>query len=265
MVGGKLSRFGLEPELPVRHFFVKSPVFPFQKFPGADTILGPEMKSTGEVMGVADSFGLAFAKAQLATRNPIPTSGRIFISVNDQDKPQVIPIARELAELGFTLVATRGTFQALRADGIPVEKVFKVAEGRPSVVDLVKSAALDLIINTPLGRYSRRDDGVIRRAAVQHGVTCITTLSAAGAVIAGIRELRKGQVWVASLQELHQNASGQNLDSTVVGAHGHAPLPYLRRDARREAIRALPAMQIARPENRPQSGRRAPRHDLRGA
>src|SRR5208282_4108490 len=111
MVGSKLSCFGLEPELQVRHFFVKSPVFPFQKFPGADTILGPEMKSTGEVMGVADSFGLAFSKAQLAARNRIPTSGRIFISVNDHDKPLVIPIARDLVELGFKLVATLGTSQ----------------------------------------------------------------------------------------------------------------------------------------------------------
>jgi carbamoyl-phosphate synthase large subunit len=213
MVGSKLSCFGLEPELPVRHSFVKSPVFPFQKLPGADTILGPEMKSTGEVMGVADSFGLAFAKAQLATRNRIPTSGRIFISVNDHDKPLVIPIARDLAELGFKLVATLGTSQALRASGIPVERVFKVAERRPSIVDLVKSAAIDLIINTPLGRSSRQDDRLIRRAAVQHGVTCITTLSAAGAVIAGIRELRKGQVWVASLQELHQNGSKKAVGS----------------------------------------------------
>jgi carbamoyl-phosphate synthase large subunit len=208
MVGSKLSCFGLQPELPVRHSFVKSPVFPFQKLPGADTILGPEMKSTGEVMGVADSFGLAFAKAQLATRNRIPTSGRIFISVNDHDKPLVIPIARELTELGFKLVATRGTAQALRAGGIPVERVFKVAERRPSIVDFVKNGVIDLIINTPLGRSSRQDDRVIRRAAVQHGVTCITTLSAAEAAIKGIRELRKGQVWVASLQELHSNGRG---------------------------------------------------------
>jgi carbamoyl-phosphate synthase large subunit len=173
------------------------------------------MKSTGEVMGVADSFGLAFAKAQLAARNRIPTSGRIFISVNDHDKPLVIPHARDLAALGFKLVATRGTTEALRAYGIPVERVFKVAEGRPSVVDLIKSAAIDLIINTPLGRSSRQDDRLIRQAAVKHGVTCITTLSAAGAVIAGIRELRKGQVWVASLQELHQNGPKRNLRSTV--------------------------------------------------
>jgi carbamoyl-phosphate synthase large subunit len=213
MVGCKLASFGLPPELPAHHAFVKSPVFPFQKFPGADTILGPEMKSTGEVMGVADSFGLAFAKAQLAARNRIPTSGCIFISVNDHDKPLVIPIARQLAELGFKLVATRGTYEAIRVCGIPVERVFKVAERRPSIVDLVKSAAIDLIINTPLGRSSRQDDGVIRRAAVQHGVTCITTLSAAAAVIAGIRELRKGQVWVASLQELHQNGRQKAEDS----------------------------------------------------
>jgi carbamoyl-phosphate synthase large subunit len=171
------------------------------------------MKSTGEVMGVADSFGLAFAKAQLATRNRIPTSGRIFISVNDHDKPLVIPIARELTELGFKLVATRGTAQALRAGGIPVERVFKVTERRPSIVDFVKNGVIDLIINTPLGRSSRQDDRVIRRAAVQHGVTCITTLSAAEAAIKGIRELRKGQVWVASLQELHQNGAKEAVSS----------------------------------------------------
>jgi carbamoyl-phosphate synthase large subunit len=204
MVGRKLAEFGLEPELPVRRFFVKSPVFPFQKFPGADTILGPEMKSTGEVMGVADNFGLAFAKAQLAAHHQIPTSGQVFVSVNDRDKPQLVPIARELVALGITLVATRGTVEALRAAGLPVKPVFKVNEGRPNVVDLIKSASINLIINTPLGRASRFDEKAIRRAAVQHGVTCITTLSAASAAINGIRALREGQIQVASLQELHK-------------------------------------------------------------
>jgi carbamoyl-phosphate synthase large subunit len=204
MVGRKLPEFGLEPELPVAHSFVKSPVFPFQKFPGVDPILGPEMKSTGEVMGVADNFGLAFAKAQIAVRHRIPTSGRVFVSVNDHDKPALVPIARDLAALGFKLVATRGTQAKLRAAGIKVEKVFKVNEGRPNVVDLMKSAALDLVINTPLGRASRFDEKAIRRAAIQRGVTCITTLSAAAAVVNGIRALKEGQVQVASLQELHQ-------------------------------------------------------------
>jgi carbamoyl-phosphate synthase large subunit len=204
MVGRKLKEFGLPAELPVTHSFVKSPVFPFQKFPGVDTILGPEMKSTGEVMGVADSFGLAFAKAQLGAKQRIPIKGRVFISVNDHDKPAVIPIARDLESLGFTLVATRGTAAALRAAGVKVEKVFKVNEARPNVVDRIKSAEIDLIINTPLGPKSRFDDKAIRRAAVQHGVTCITTLSAASAAIQGIRALQKGETYVASLQKLHQ-------------------------------------------------------------
>jgi len=204
MVGRKLKEFNLPAELPVGHSFVKSPVFPFQKFPGVDTILGPEMKSTGEVMGVADSFGLAFAKAQLGARQRIPIKGRVFISVNDHDKPAVVPIARDLESLGFTLVATRGTAAALREHGINVEKVFKVNEARPNVVDRIKSAEIDLIINTPLGRTSRFDDKAIRRAAVQHGVTCITTLSAASAAIQGIRALQNGETYVASLQKLHQ-------------------------------------------------------------
>ncbi len=207
MIGRKLAEFGLPSELPASHSFVKSPVFPFQKLPGVDTILGPEMKSTGEVMGVADSFGLAFAKAQLGARQRIPTRGRVFISVNDHDKPGVIPIARELEKLGFQLVATRGTAAALRAAGIKVEKVFKVNEARPNIVDRIKSAEIDLIINTPLGRKSRFDDKAIRRAAVQHGVTCITTLSAADAAIQGIHATQQGKVQVASLQELHRKAA----------------------------------------------------------
>ena len=204
MVGRKLAEFGLPTELPVSHSFVKSPVFPFQKLPGVDTILGPEMKSTGEVMGVADSFGLAFAKAQLGARQRIPIKGRVFISVNDQDKPGVIPIARDLESLGFTLVATRGTATALRAAGVKVERVFKVNEARPNVVDRIKSAEIDLFINTPLGPKSRFDDKAIRRSAVQHGVTCITTLSGAEAAIQGIRALQEGQTHVESLQKLHQ-------------------------------------------------------------
>jgi carbamoyl-phosphate synthase large subunit len=215
MVGRKLREFGLEEELPVRHSFVKSPVFPFQKFPGVDTLLGPEMKSTGEVMGVADSFGLAFGKAQLAAHQRIPTTGRVFLSVNEQDKPRVVSIARDLAVLGFKLVATRGTAQTLRAAGLKVERVYKVNEGRPNVVDLIKSGKLDLIINTPLGRASRFDEKAIRRAAVQGGVTCITTLSAAAAAVNGIRAQRDMGIQVASLQELHEKAAASRQPSAV--------------------------------------------------
>jgi carbamoyl-phosphate synthase large subunit len=212
MVGRKLREFNLPEELPVHHFFVKSPVFPFPKFSGVDTILGPEMKSTGEVMGVAESFGLAFAKAQLAANQRIPAHGRVFISVNDSDKLHVVPLARELASLGYKLVSTKGTAEALRHAGLEVERVYKVNEGRPNVVDLVKSAKIDLIINTPRGRISQFDERAIRRAAVQHGVTCITQLSAAAAAVNGIRALQQKGIQVASLQSLHAgqpNAVGQ--------------------------------------------------------
>jgi carbamoyl-phosphate synthase large subunit len=203
MVGEKLSSFKLAAELPVRYFYVKSPVFPFQKFPGVDSVLGPEMKSTGEVMGVAERFGLAFAKAQLAAGQKIPLQGKVFISVNDHDKPHALELAKELADLGFKLVATRGTAAALRAAKIKVERVYKVEEGRPNVVDHIKNASIDLIINTPLGRTSRFDEKAIRRAAIQHGVTCITTMSAATAAVNGIRAQRDRGIEVTCLQELH--------------------------------------------------------------
>jgi len=204
MVGARLADFGLPQELPVRFHFVKSPVFPFRKFPGVDTILGPEMKSTGEVMGVGESFGLAFSKAQLAAMQPVPDSGRVFISVNDHDKAHVSPVAKNLVELGFALVATRGTAKTLRGHGVPVEHVFKVNEGKPNVVDMIKNGEIGLIINTPLGRSSRFDEKAIRRAAVHHGVTCITTLSAAKAVVSGMRARRASGIQVTSLQELHE-------------------------------------------------------------
>ncbi|HUZ46643.1 MAG TPA: carbamoyl-phosphate synthase large subunit [Terriglobia bacterium] len=204
MVGAKLSSFGLERELPVRYYYVKSPVFPFQKFPGADSVLGPEMKSTGEVMGVGERFGLAFAKAQLAAGQRIPLKGRAFISVSNPDKPEAVTLARDLAALGFKLFATKGTAAAIRGGHVKVERVYKVEEGRPNVVDHIKNGSVDLIINTPLGRASRFDEKAIRRAAIQHGVTCITTLSAATAAVNGIRAQRDRGIGVVSLQELNQ-------------------------------------------------------------
>ncbi len=204
MAGRKLVSFRLPAELPVENSFVKSPVFPFLKFPGVDTILGPEMKSTGEVMGVADTFGRAFAKAQIAAGQRLPESGRVFMSINDRDKPEAVRLARELAALGFKLVATRGTTQALRAAGIAAEFVNKVNEGRPNAVDLIKSKSIALIINTPLGRSSYYDEKAIRRAAVHYGVSCYTNLSAAVALVNGMRARREKGIQVASLQELHQ-------------------------------------------------------------
>ncbi len=203
MAGEKLRDLGLHEELRVRHCFVKSPVFPFNKFPGVDTILGPEMKSTGEVMGVADSFGGAYAKAQLSAGVRIPRAGTVFLSVNERDKESLIPTARELKDLGFQLIATAGTKRFLESRGIASDRVFKVGEGRPNIVDLIKSGKVNLVINTPLGRQSRYDEKAIRRAATQHGIACITTLSGAAAAANAIRTLQREKFTVRSLQEYH--------------------------------------------------------------
>jgi carbamoyl-phosphate synthase large subunit len=191
-------------EIVVRDYYsVKSPVFPFNKFKGVDTILGPEMKSTGEVMGVAKSYGQAFAKAQLAAGQRLPRKGSIFISVGDHDKRHCRPLAKELHALGFRLIATRGTAAALEAAGVPAEPVYKVNEGRPNIVDLVKTGKVDMIINTPLGRESFYDEKSIRRAAIRYNIPCITTLSAANAAARGIRALVEQTLEVSPLQSLH--------------------------------------------------------------
>ncbi len=192
-------------EIAVRDYHaVKSPVFPFNKFRGVDTILGPEMRSTGEVMGISTDFGQAFAKAQLAAGHRLPKQGTLFVSVNDRDKRHVIPLGKELAELGFRLLATRGTAAALRAAGVEAESVYKVNEGRPNIVDLIKTAKVDLIINTPLGRESFYDEKSIRRAAVRYNIPCITTLAAAHAAARGIRAMLEHGLEVAALQDLHR-------------------------------------------------------------
>ena len=191
-------------EIIVRDYYsVKSPVFPFNKFRGVDTILGPEMRSTGEVMGVAKSFGQAFAKAQLAAGQRLPRKGSIFLSVSDHDKRHCAPLAKELHSLGFRLIATRGTAAALEAAGVPAEPVYKVNEGRPNIVDLVKTGKVDMIINTPLGRESFYDEKSIRRAAIRYNIPCITTLSAANAAARGIRALVEQTLEVSPLQSLH--------------------------------------------------------------
>jgi carbamoyl-phosphate synthase large subunit len=214
MAGRKLRELNLPvahhggvAELTPRNYFsVKSPVFPFNKFRGVDTILGPEMRSTGEVMGVAESFGLAFAKAQLAAGQGLPRSGTVFISVSDRDKRSVAALARQFHEVGFSIVATRGTAATIRAAGIPAEPVYKVNEGRPNIVDQIKTGRVHLVIDTPLGRESFYDEKAIRRAAVRHNLPCITTLSAAFAAAQGIRALQEGTYPVAALQALHISA-----------------------------------------------------------
>jgi carbamoyl-phosphate synthase large subunit len=215
MTGRKLRELNLPfveadgvKELAVRDFFaVKSPVFPFSKFRGIDTILGPEMRSTGEVMGISTTFGLAFAKAQLAAGQRLPTDGTVFMSVNDHDKRHVAAVAKDLSTAGLKIIATRGTATTLRESGIPVEAVFKVNEGRPNIVDLIKTSKVGLIINTPLGRESFYDEKSIRRAAIRYGVPCITTLSAASAAARGIRAMHGHSAEVAAMQDLHRSKS----------------------------------------------------------
>jgi carbamoyl-phosphate synthase large subunit len=193
-------------------YFVKSPVFPWSKFPGVDTVLGPEMKSTGEVMGVGESFGEAFAKAQISAGQTLPTKGCVFVSVNDRDKDAVIPIAQRFSELGFSLVATHGTARVLEAAGLKVDRVFKVKEGRPNVVDLIKGEKIQLIVNTPYGPDPYFDEKAIRRAAVLARIPTMTTLSAARAAAEGIAALQRRETNVFSLQAIHaekmQLASG---------------------------------------------------------
>jgi carbamoyl-phosphate synthase large subunit len=203
MAGRTLAELGLTKDLEVAGVFVKSPVFPFVRFPGVDTILGPEMKSTGEVMGGASTFGVAFAKAQLAVGQRLPRGGTAFVSVNNDDKANLVEIARDLAQLGFRLIATRGTAAYLRAYGLEVEVVFKVNEGRPNIADEIVNKKVDIIVNTPLGRESFFDDRAVRRAAMMHEVPCITTLTGAAAAVAAIRAMGQQGVNVRALQDYY--------------------------------------------------------------
>ncbi|MDQ3419383.1 MAG: carbamoyl-phosphate synthase large subunit [Acidobacteriota bacterium] len=210
MIGRTLAQLGLTEDLTVDGFFVKSPVFPFVRFPGVDTILGPEMKSTGEVMGGASTFGNAFAKAMIGSGVHLPRSGTVFISVNNHDKPAVVQIARDLRDIGFSLVATRGTANYLRAHGLDVEIVFKVNEGRPHVGDEILNNKIQMVINTPLGRESFFDDRTVRRIAMMHGVPSITTLTGAGASVNAIKALHSESLTVRALQEYHaETATGK--------------------------------------------------------
>jgi carbamoyl-phosphate synthase large subunit len=204
MAGQKLEEFGLPEELTVQRFFIKSPVFPFAKFPGVDPILSPEMHSTGEVMGIGDTFGEAYAKAMMGAGLSLPSAGKAFLSVNDADKGAAVLLARKLARLGFGIVATLGTAARLTEVGMNVESVFKVNEGRPNIVDHIKSGAISLVINTPLGRASHYDEQAIRRAALQYNVPCVTTMTGAQALVEAIAACEaQSTPNVHSLQELH--------------------------------------------------------------
>ncbi len=205
MAGRKLSEFSLPEQTNHRHISCKMPVFPFNKFTGVPVYLGPEMKSTGEVMGIGDTFGEAFAKAQLGAGYRLPLFGAALISVNDSDKETVIPIAKALAKLGFKLKATRGTAKSLQQAGLDVEVLYKVYEGRPHIADAILNGDIQLVINTPLGRESRYDEYAIGAAALQRNIPCLTTLSAAAAAVQAIEFVQKQPFSVSCLQELYEN------------------------------------------------------------
>jgi carbamoyl-phosphate synthase large subunit len=207
MLGERLADIDLA--LPARngHVSVKEAVLPFGRFPQADSLLGPEMKSTGEVMGVAPDYPAAFGKAQAAAGVQLPEGGTVFISVTDGDKPAATQVAAGLHDVGFKVLATGGTAQAIRGMGVPVDRIMKLTEGSPNVVDRIEAGEVDLVINTPTGSGARTDGYEIRRAAVARGVPCITTMSGASAAQRAIRARREGQPEPVSLQELHRAAA----------------------------------------------------------
>lgn len=203
MVGKTLRELGLTKEKSVRHMAVKEAVFPFDRFDGVDTILGPEMKSTGEVMGIDDDFGLAFGKSQMSCGNRIPLSGKIFISLKDKDKPLSLPIVKKLLDLGLSVIATRGTASYLRERGLDVEVVNKVLEGRPHIVDLIKNKEINFVINTVSGPQAQKDSFSIRQSALQYKVPFTTTISGASAVVNAIEKLKGEKLHIKSIQEYH--------------------------------------------------------------
>jgi len=201
MIGKKIRELGIEERLTLKHVAVKEAVFPFNKLPGVDPTLAPEMKSTGEVMGIDYDFGMAYYKAELAAGMRLPTSGKAFISVKDRDKPKIIQVARGLMGLGFELLATKGTAEYLSKAGISAKAVPKTTEGRPNVVDLVINKEVDLIVNTPSGKGPKKEGYEIRRAAVEHNVPYITTIPAALAAVKGGEAIKKGVMTIKPLQE----------------------------------------------------------------
>ena len=203
MAGKTLLELGFTEEVIPPYYSVKEAVFPFIKFPGVDIILGPEMRSTGEVMGIDPDLGIAYAKSQMSAQPPLPTKGNVFISVKDSDKPAAIEVAREFVELGFTVLATSGTAGLLKQSGVPVKTLLKIQEGRPNVLDLIKNGDIHFVLNTPSGQQPRRDETVIRSAAVAARVATMTTLRGARASVAAIRAIQQAGYGVKSLQEYH--------------------------------------------------------------
>ena len=205
MMGKKLRELGIKERLNLKHVAVKEAVFPFQKLPGVDPVLGPEMKSTGEVMGIDYDFGLAYYKAQLAAGMRLPLEGTAFISVKDKDKNEkIVWVAKKLKEMGFRILATKGTAKFLKSHGIDVEVVNKVSEGRPNILDEIINGKVDLIINTPSGKRGRDEGYTIRRTAVDYNIPYITTLAGAIAAVKGIEAVKKKKMTIKSIQEYHR-------------------------------------------------------------
>jgi carbamoyl-phosphate synthase large subunit len=209
MLGERISELGLPPGRQGvgygEHISVKEAVLPFDRFEGSDAVLGPEMRSTGEVMGIARDFPSAFAKAQAAAGSPLPSQGTAFLTVTDSDKEGVFAIAQTLHDSGFAILATRGTAEAIERRGVPVERLNKIGEGSPHVVDWIERGDVDLVVNTPTGVGARTDGWEIRRAAVSHGIPCLTTLAAGVSAARAIaRARRDGEPQVLCLQELHR-------------------------------------------------------------
>ena len=204
MVGRTLVEQGFTREVPINHIAVKEAVLPFNKFPGVDTVLGPEMKSTGEVMGIDTDFGLSFQKAQLGAGVRLPQEGTVFLSVNDRDKEGLVPIAQQLSDMNFRLIATGGTCAFLKNHNIACNRIFKIQEGRPNILDAIKNGEISLMINTPAGEQSQAADPEIRKAAIQYGLPYTTTLSGAAAAVAGIQSLKNNStIRIRSLQDFH--------------------------------------------------------------
>ena len=203
MAGSSLAQLGLtaEPQPPLQA--IKEAVLPFKRFPGSDTLLGPEMRSTGEVMGSARGFGMAYAKAEQAAGDALPTSGTVFVSTHDRDKPALVPVCRRLSELGFALIATGGTAELLAREGLAVEAVLKVHEGRPNIEDAIRSGRIQLIVNTPIGRQAEHDDTYLRKAALDYAVPTVTTLAGARAAVEAIAALQHETLEINALQDLH--------------------------------------------------------------
>jgi len=204
LLGQKLSDFNLR-NRSIKHYGVKEAVFPFNMFPAIDPLLGPEMRSTGEVLGMADSYGMAFFKSQEATQSPLPVKGTVLITIADRDKNRIIEFARNFRDMGFNILSTAGTKQFLEEQGVPATLILKVHEGRPNIIDAIKNGEIDLVVNTPAGRLSEYDDSYIRKDAIKYGIPYITTTSAALSATKGIKERQNGKYHVRSLQDYHSS------------------------------------------------------------